>query len=225
MAVGAHHDDNDFIAGTLMRHRQAGWRVVSVVMTDGTYGASGASADNIPIREGESLAAAKLLGAECVFLHFTEGNFWPTEASRMALLRAIRRHAPDVLITHPQHDCHPDHMNTSLCVRQTLGAVWNPCVEPELPPCGSPKLYYCDAWFVPFEPDQYVDVSDLVDLKTRALQCHKTQLPADAADPHGMIEMGKARNRMRGIEAGVEYAEAFRLVPNLGSVRLTKVLG
>ena len=70
MAVGAHHDDNELVAGTLALHKRAGWRVVSVVMSDGMYIAGKAAKEHITIRDKESLRAAELLGAECVFLHF-----------------------------------------------------------------------------------------------------------------------------------------------------------
>ena len=95
----------------------------------------------------------------------------------------------------------------------------------EHPPCPGPKLYYCDGWFVPFTPDEYVDITKFVELKRDMLGCHKSQLtPCNPAEDN-MLDMAVLQSRVRGVEAGVRYAEAFQLVPNLGSVRLCNLLG
>ena len=84
MVVGAHHDDVELNAGTIVRHVAAGWRVVALVATNGRWTPQGVSADNIEIRNRESLAAARLLGMETVFLGFDEGHFDDTPAARDA---------------------------------------------------------------------------------------------------------------------------------------------
>ena len=225
MAVGAHHDDNEVFAGTLARHKNAEWNVVSVVMTDGVYIAGKALKEHIHIREDESRKAAEMLMMECVFLHLPEGNLQPTDESRLALVRAIREHPPTIVITHPPHDYHIDHMSTAAIALDAVLMAANPCILPEVPPCRQPRLYSTDAWFVPFEPDEYIDISDLIDLKTAMLACHRSQLPDGGRAPNDMIELAVHQSRTRGIEAGVRYAEAFRRVPLLGSVRLASLLG
>ncbi len=87
------------------------------------------------------------------------------------------------------------------------------------------KLYHCDAWFLPFEPDEYVDISEVIDIKLEALGCHESQLSNCGRSEGDMVDMARQQSSNRGIEAGVKYAEAFRLVPNLGSVRLNGMLG
>jgi N-acetylglucosamine malate deacetylase 1 len=225
LVIGAHHDDNELVGGTLIKYVKAGWRVVSVVMTDGKFSDGKASDKNIAIREKESLAAAKVLGIECVFLHFSEGDFQPTDQARKTLLEQIRRYTPKIVITHPPKDYHIDHMNVSKVTHDAILQVFNPCIKTESAPCETPKLYYCDAWFIPFVPVEYVDISDLIDLKGNALRCHKSQLNIGTDKEEVMIDMSLNSDRARGIEAGVRYAEAFRLEPNLGTVRLSKCLG
>ena len=223
MAVGAHHDDNELVAGTLALHKKAGWRVVSVVMSDGMYVAGKAAKEHIAIRDKESLRAAELLGAQSVFLHLHEGYIQPNDETRISLMKQIRKYAPQIVITHPPHDYHLDHMNTSRCTLEAVHLSWNPCVEVSLPVCAAPKLYYSDAWFVPFEADEYVDISEFIDLKLDMLRCHESQI--DQVSGEDLIEQARLQSRNRGIEAGVAYAEAFRLVPNLSSVRLSQFLG
>jgi len=226
LVVGAHHDDNELCAGTITRHIRAGWRVVSVVATNGRYTQSAVSDANIEIRNDESRAAAELLGVEPVFLGFHEGGFMDFEAARHALARCIRKYRPDVILTHPQRDYHTDHMVVSRAVHDAwhicLTASFD-CEEPIMEKC--PDLYYCDAWFVPFEPDLYVDVADFMEIKAQALACHKSQLGPDGPAPGDMIDMERVRARYRGIEGGMEFAEAFRFVPRLGKVRTAELLG
>ncbi len=225
MFVGAHHDDNELMAGTIAHHREAGWRVVSVVMTDGTWTANGVSEDNIARRNDESLAAAELLGMETMFLGFPECVLEDTMDTCRAVAAAIRQCRPDVVVTHPPRDYHADHMATC---RTVENAVYRSvCAAGDLPgkPHGGMRLYYCDAWTMPFEPDTYVDVSAYVDLKRAALAAHVSQLVGGVPTPGDMIDVEMTRSRHRGFESGFAYAEAFRLVPRPGAVRTTALLG
>lgn len=223
MAVGAHHDDNELVAGTLVLHKKAGWRVVSVVMTNGVWISGKCSEDHIPIREGESKAAAAILGMETEFLRFPEGQFRANQDSVMALLRVVRQYSPDILIAHDPGDYHLDHIEASKCALEVVYMTWNPGVLPDVPPCPRPRLYYADNWFVPFQADEYVDVSEAIDPKLAMMRCHKSQLPAEPTEGD-MMDMTERQSRTRGIESGVRFAEAFRFVPMLGEVRMNKLL-
>ena len=223
MLVGAHHDDNEGnAAATIARHKEAGWRVVSVVMTNGRWIRGTMSDENVAIRNQESRDAAKLLGMETVFLGFHEGDFLPTREAMDAVVAQILEYRPQVIVTHPPHDYHIDHMSTSKCVLdasyacRTAGAGAGIAV--------SPRLYYCDAVFVTFEPDVYVDASEYVDLKAQAQACHKSQLPSEERRDGDIIDLAKTRARFRGFQCGTKYAEAFRFVPKLAQTRMAELL-
>jgi len=216
MMVGAHHDDNELMAGTIARQVADGWRVISVVAT----GAQGS--DNSPVREAESLAAAKLLQMECVFLRYPDDGFNDDEPACQTMVRTIREYSPDMLITHPPADYHNDHMAVSRCVLLATQRCGGGTYDCGGEPCAPPRLYYSDAWFVPFEPDVYVPVGDQLQLKKQALEYHQSQLPERGDDD--MVAMEMVRARYRGIEAAVGYAEAFRFVPRLGQRRVTELL-
>lgn len=224
LAVGAHHDDNELLAGTLSHHRQRGWRVVSVVVTDGRVINGEAVSEHVAVRERESLQAAAVLDMQCEFMRLPEGDAAQATHARPALTRLLRKHRPAVVITHPPRDYHLDHMWVSRCVFEAVHTCWNPAVEPDLEPCPRPLLYYGDAWFVPFEPDEYVDISDALPLKQQALRCHRSQLPAASGEPT-MLDLAVLRDRARGVEAGCAYAEAFRLAPGPGALRVGALLG
>lgn len=224
MAVGAHHDDNELAAGTLAHHKEAGWRVVSVVLTNGTMIGGAAAPHHCAIREGESLAAAALFGMEAEFLRFPECDFDVTAATRSALLQVLRKHAPAIVITHAPTDYHRDHIIASRLTADALSQVGSGALQTTAPPCPRPRLYYADTWFTPFTPDTYVDVTDHMTLKLDMLRCHTSQLPADGPRQGDMIDLARVQSRRRGIEAGCDYAEGFAFVRALGSVRMQTLL-
>jgi LmbE family N-acetylglucosaminyl deacetylase len=217
MMVGAHHDDNELMAGTIARHVAAGWRVVSVVATGSE------NRDNSPVREAESLAAAKLLQMETVFLRYPDDGFNDDEPACQAMVRTMREYNPDMVITHPPADYHVDHMAVSRCVLLATQRCWVGTYDCGGEPCSTvPRLYYSDAWFIPFKPDVYVPVGDRLELKKQALEYHQSQLPERGDDD--MVAMEMIRARYRGIEAAVGYAEAFRFVPRGWQRRVAELL-
>ena len=224
MLVGAHHDDNEGNASTtIVRHRQAGWRVVSVVMTNGRWMRGSFKEEHIAIRDEESRQAAKFLDMEIVFMRFDEGGFRATKEACDALVEKMLEFRPDVVITHPPHDYHFDHINVSQCTLEATQLCG--MASHETPGVLSPpRLYYCDAFFVPFEPDLYIDATDTIDIKAKAQICHRSQMPAQSPTEGGIVEFARTRARFRGVEAGVKYAEGFRFVPQLGSARMAQLL-
>jgi LmbE family N-acetylglucosaminyl deacetylase len=224
LAVGAHHDDNELIAGTLAAHQRAGWRVVSAVLTNGCYIDGEVSASHVEQREEESRQAAELLGMTCDFLRIPEGRIATESDHVYALVSAIRRWRPQILIAHPPVDYHAEHEWACRLTMDAIASCWNPSIETDEPPVSPPMVYYRDAWFMPFDPDEYVDVSPYVDLKCRMLECHQSQLPPAELELDSMVDMSLIRSRQRGFEAGVKHAEAFRLAPRLGYQRLSRLL-
>ena len=61
-----------------------------------------------------------------------------------------------------------------------------------------------------FVPEQYVDITEEIELKLRALECHESQikwmLEHDKID---FVEWVRASSRYRGLQSGVQYAEGF----------------
>ena len=223
MLVGAHHDDNEGnVGGTVPQLIAAGWRVVSVVMTNGRWGGGVVNDDNIKIRNNESLAAGKLLGMEVLFMGFREAGFRATPEACDAMVETIIEYQPNVIATHPPHDYHFDHMETSKCVLDATYLCTTAAMEKGKR--AMPRLYYYDAVYVPFEPDVFVDITEYAELKADSQRCHESQIPQAARPDGGIVELARVRARYRGYESGVKYAEAFRFVPKLGMKRMAKVL-
>ena len=76
----------------------------------------------------------------------------------------------------------------------------------------APALWWMDTMNMNcFVPGFYVDVSDFLTLKMQMLACHQSQL-SRGKDPDfsPLAELMRLQFRTRGMQAGVEGAEAFR---------------
>ena len=66
------------------------------------------------------------------------------------------------------------------------------------------------SWPVAFNPNFYVDISDLMEEKLKLYHCHETQV---VEEPYYRSDENLKRCAgLRGNEIGVKYAEAYRLL-------------
>ena len=64
---------------------------------------------------------------------------------------------------------------------------------------------------VGFTPEEYVDITDTIDIKIRMLECHESQMTwMREHDKIDMAEFVTSVARFRGLQCGVRYAEGFR---------------
>ena len=69
-----------------------------------------------------------------------------------------------------------------------------------------------------FEPGFYVDVTAQMELKLAMLGCHESQL-ARGEDLPPLVQTMELQAQARGMQADVEYAEAFRIAPMMKRIR------
>lgn len=225
VAIHAHPDDVEFqCAGTLALLKQAGHEILICSMTPGDCGSRELSAEEIAaVRRDEARRAAELLGAAYHCLEFRDLSIVIDLESKRRVTEVVRWARPDVVLTAPPVDYMDDHEATSRLVRDACfnascpnysTHAWDPAPATEK----IPHLYYMDAvegrdlWGQPLPPHFYVDISTTFDLKRRMLACHESQRSWLRAQ-HGVDEYLAIQERwstVRGAEAGVRYAEAFR---------------
>src|SRR5712672_2470776 len=105
LVVSAHPDDPDFGAGgTIAKLAKNGSRVVYAIVTDGSQGGEDPKqkdSELVAIREKEQKAAARVLGVKKVeFLGYKDGHLAPDLKLRHDIVRMIRKHKPELVITH-----------------------------------------------------------------------------------------------------------------------------
>jgi LmbE family N-acetylglucosaminyl deacetylase len=218
MVIAAHPDDAEFtVAGTVALWTQGGCRVFYVLCTDGNSGSHepGMTRSKLAaVRQAEQRAACAWLGVhDTVFLGYDDGQLQPTLDLRRDLVRVIRQHRPEVVITWDPTNLfmgdsyvnHPDHRAAALA---TIDAVAPASSMPLLwPEAGAPHQVSQLYVFGNGQANTWVDITDTIDQKITALRQHASQL--GDWDPTEMI---KAWASESGREKGLVYAESYRVI-------------
>jgi N-acetylglucosamine malate deacetylase 1 len=181
MVVGAHPDDAEYKAGGLAAlYRAHGDEVLFVSVTDGSAGHHQVSGAALAVRrKAEAARAADVVGLRYDVWGFPDGCLVPDLSAREAMIRAIRRFQPDLLLTHRPNDYHPDHRATSLLVQDAAYLLTVPAICPDVPHLRvDPVIAYLSDDFsrpYPFAPSVIVDVGSVFDAKVQMLQAHDSQ--------------------------------------------------
>jgi len=107
LAFGTHPDDVElFCGGTILCHVALGKKVGIVDLTKGELSSRGSP----EIRAKEARQAAKLLGLQVrENLGFADGFFKNDEEHQLAVITAIRKYQPEIVLAPAIKDRHPDH--------------------------------------------------------------------------------------------------------------------
>src|ERR1700722_2364069 len=218
LAVYAHPDDADVgCGGSLARWAKAGSAVHLVVCTDGGKGTSALSvvpAELAEERAGELEASSALIGLRSLEnLGLPDGELVDSTAFRGELVRRVRARRPDLVCGHDpsalffgqDYVNHRDHRILGLAL---LDAVAPAAALPHyFPDAGPPHQVRTVLLSGTLEPDEWVDVSDTIECKAAAVECHRTQF----AEPGGWAgDAVRRRAAEEGRRAGTPYAEGFR---------------
>jgi LmbE family N-acetylglucosaminyl deacetylase len=218
----AHPDDAEFMCGgTVARWVNEGCTVHYVVITDGSAGSNepGMTRETImPIREREQRAAADVLGVSSVtFLGERDGHLEVNLATRKKVCREIRRLRPEVLVAPDPSRLwsgegyinHWDHKQAGLLALTAVmpDAPSRPMFS-ELEDEGLEPFEIPNLWLAMNDEGTYVDITDTMDTKLKALAAHESQLKVE--DVEKWVR-GRAEEFGKASEQGFTYAEMFKV--------------
>jgi LmbE family N-acetylglucosaminyl deacetylase len=217
LAVGAHSDDLELLcAGTLAKYVAQGHTIFMAIATNGELGSTSLSkAVTAATREKEARAAAKIIGAELIWMGFPDAFLFSGEQTRLAFIDLLRIVNPDVVITHYPFDYHADHRTVAQILMDVriLGQVPNIKTDHSSPPRGkTPEIFFMDTLAgIDFQPQEYVDISGTFETKQEMLRQHISQ-STWLEDQYQMSyqDLIQLVAKFRGIQAGYTYAEGFR---------------
>jgi LmbE family N-acetylglucosaminyl deacetylase len=224
LAVYAHPDDADVgCGGTLARWAKAGCAVHLVVCTDGGKGTRDPDVQPGRLareRSSELQASSALIGtASVASLGLCDGELVDSSEFRQTLVEVVRRLRPDVVCGHDpsavffgqDYFNHRDHRIAGAAL---LDAVAPAAALPHyFPDAGPPHQVTTVLLSGTLEPDEWVDVTDTVEIKAAAVECHRSQF---AGEGGWAGEAVRRRAEEEGRRAGAAYAEGFRRL-NLGA--------
>lgn len=224
LAFMAHADDAAyFCGGTLLKYKAQGHKIYIAVVTG----------QDVPCGADQMDASVRNLG-------FHVGQVRDDMTSRAAALTAIRWAEADIILTHAPWDGDSDHASTCKLAADSLLIVGGKLHPADLPPINKlPHLFYTDTmagnslqnrpylrnyrstdqsfYLTPgvysndwYEPEAYVDITAYAELKFQILREDK-------------LRASSIQSRLRGVQMGVKYAEAFtghRIVGHIADYRL-----
>ena len=213
-AVFAHPDDAELTCGgTLALEAARGRRIALVDLTRGESGSRGTP----ETRAAEAEAAARILGAaHRESLGLPDSRLVAEPEPRDAVVAALRRLRPRVVLLPHWEQRHPDHTAASRLVYDAWFAAGLRNYRPELGAAFRPaKLVYVPAVTEAVEvpPTFVVDVTPAWETKLKALDAFASQFrppPGDAPNPiDGFRAAAELSARRAGQRIGVTYGEGF----------------
>ncbi|MFC5407803.1 bacillithiol biosynthesis deacetylase BshB1 [Larkinella bovis] len=235
LVIAVHPDDAELgSAGTILSLVAQGKKVGIVDLTRGELGTRGTP----EIRLQEAAAAAEILGLSArENMNFRDGFFRNDEEHQLALIAAIRKYQPEIVITNAITDRHPDHGRASALVvdacfysglRQiktvdNLGA--DATGEDQV--AWRPKHVYHLIQDRYIKPDFIVDITDFYDKKQESLLAYRSQFydptskePMSYIASKEFMEFLRARAEEFGHVIGVKYGEGFTVDRTIGVTNL-----
>jgi len=221
LAIGVHPDDIELgCSGTIINELKLGKKVGIIDLTQGELGTRG----TVESRYAEAATAAAIMGVAIrENLKFRDGFFRNDEEHQLALITAIRKYQPDVILGNVLDDRHPDHGRAGHLIADSaylsgLVKIETKDGQGQQQQKWRPKLvlHYLQDWY--HEPDLLIDISDVFEQRMKAVEAYSTQFFSGAAEAEGpvtyistpdFLDSVIARARMLGKRLGVKYAEGF----------------
>lgn len=217
LVVAAHTDDEALgCGGTLARHAAVGDRVAALFMTDGV-GARGTDDAAALRRAAAAEAAGQALGIQARFAEAFPDNAMdsvPLLKVVQAVERVVAEVRPDVIYTHHAGDLNVDHERTARAVltacRPQAGSSVRAIHAFEVP---SSTEWAGPRRELAFCPQHFVDVTEHWAAKRAALEAYAEEM-RETPHPRSM-EGIEALATWRGVQVGVQRAEAFEVVRSI----------
>jgi N-acetylglucosamine malate deacetylase 1 len=215
LVIAAHPDDAEVqMGGTIAKLTQLGHRALIVDLCDGE------PADYAPpgTRREQANRAAKILGADRVFLDRQDRFIVDDIPTRLAIARLIREHQPKMVFGTTGACIHPDHAAMDPLVKAAVFYArlknWDRVPGGEM--LADTEPWEIERLFFPhckMEPSWgefafAVDVSSTYALKKKALTGYSSIFNIEKGDE--LLELYEAEDAHMGRLFGLVYAEVFK---------------
>ena len=217
LAIGCHPDDLEIgCGGTLARYAAQGHNVTMCHVANGSLGHAVIMPEELcRLRPEEAKKAGRVIGASEVInmdVPDLEVNSY-NEVTVRKMVDIIRYSKPDIIITHSPDDYMKDHLEVNKLVYDASFSSSVPHLLTRNAVYGSiVPVYFMDTLAgVNFLPTEYVDITDTLDIKLQALDCHESQIKwMKEHDEIDFLDFVKTVSKFRGLQCGKAFAEGFR---------------
>ncbi|MES2646601.1 MAG: bacillithiol biosynthesis deacetylase BshB1 [Bacteroidota bacterium] len=218
LAIAAHPDDVELsCAGVLMMEKRNGKRASIVDLTRGELGTRGTE----ETRKQEAQDALLVMGLDArENLGLPDGFFQNDQASQMAVIKAIRKYRPEIILANAIEDRHPDHGRAASLIKDA--SFLSGLRKIQTTNDGIAQEPWRSTYVFHFIQDRYMqpsivfDITPVMDQKIAAIKAFRTQFnTGQDNEPQTYISSPEFlqgiidRARMFGKMIGVPYAEGF----------------
>ncbi len=213
LVLSPHPDDDIFgCGGTICKFTRKGTKFKIAYMTDGRFGS-----DSIPpkelieIRRKEAEDALSVLGcSDFVFLENVDLGLRCDQNNIDKLRYILDDFKPKALFIPSFEDFHPDHVTTNRLAARVLNDY------------GDEIDCYSYEVMAPVRPNVFVDITEFMDLKIKAMKQHKTQI--EVVDYAEKI-IGLNSYRSIFAEKHVKYCEAYHKCTRRAFISMAESMG
>jgi len=213
LVLSPHPDDDVFgCGGTICKFTRTGTKFKIVYMTDGRFGSDSIPPDDmVGIRKREAKEALSVLGcSDLVFLENFDLGLRCDQSNIDKLRSILVDFGPKALFIPSFEDVHPDHVTTNRLAARVLNDY------------GSEIDCYSYEVMAPVRPNIFVDITDYMELKVKAMEQHSSQI-AVVDYPEKIRGLNSYRSIY--VEKRVKYCEAFHKCSRQGFVSMAESVG
>lgn len=230
LVLAAHPDDAELgCGGTIVKHLALGKKVGIVDFTRGELGTRG----TVAVRAAEAAESSKIMGLTVrENLGLPDGFFKNDQEHQLAVIQAVRKYRPEIVLTNAVYDRHPDHAKAASlaydsCFLSGLTKIETKDESGVNQEAWRPKVVYHFIQSQYVQPDFVVDISAQWDTKVKAIKAFKSQFfdpsskePQTYISSPEFLRMVEARAIELGHGIGVQYGEGFtvRRVPGVNNL-------
>ena len=199
VCVGAHPGDPEFgCGGTMARYSDAGHNVIFMYLTRGEASdASKSYKEMAALRTKEADLSTSVLKATAKYVGQIDGETVLDKMNIASFEKLLTAEKPDLVFAHWPMDSHSDHQVAGMLAL----TAWVRAAR-------TFQLYFYEvntgSETMAFVPTDYVHITSVRERKKQAMFAHKTQDPINT-----YTKFFEPLEKFRGLESGVEAAEAF----------------
>jgi bacillithiol biosynthesis deacetylase BshB1 len=230
LVLAAHPDDAELgCGGTIALHVSLGQKVGIVDLTRGELGTRGTP----ELRANEAASAASILGVSVrENLGLRDGFFQNDLQHQLAVIRAVRKYRPSVILANAITDRHIDHgkgaaLAYDACFLSGLAKIETRDDNGNLQAAWRPEYIYHYIQSHYIKPDFVVDISKFWQKKIDAISAFRSQFhdpsnsePETYISSPAFLKMIESRAQELGHSIGATFGEGFtvRRTPGVNSL-------
>ena len=224
LAIAAHPDDIEFLfTGTLLQLAKRGWDLHYMNLCDGSRGSTVLSQEECAAtRLEEAKASCRHIGAKFYPPIYADMESIYTTENLKKVTAVVRQAKPSIVLTHSPQDYMEDH---EIACKLAVSAAFshympNLVSDPPVEVFSDPVTVYhaqpignTTALGDPVYPHFYVDETEVIEQKVRALACHVSQKQwlDESQGQDSYLETLREMSRQVGRMSGqFQYAEGWR---------------